>query len=67
MTPSINKRKCPAQKELCQVIPACPTEAITYQEDDAEPLGGRIWIDETRCNDCGVCVEACCGHAIEFN
>lgn len=67
MTPVINKRICPAQKAVCQAIPACPNEAISYQEDDAEPLGGRILIDETKCNDCGACVQACCGQAIEIH
>ena len=65
MTATIIKRKCPAQKELCQAIPACPNVAISYQEDDAEPLGGKILIDAAQCNDCGACVDACCGQAIE--
>ena len=67
MTPTINKRRCPAEKDLCQVISICPTEAISYQIDEAEPLGGKIRIDETRCNDCSACVDACCGQAIALN
>lgn len=66
MKPMINKRRCPAQKEMCKAILACPTEALTYVADDNEPLGGKIVIDEILCNECGICVEECCGHAIEM-
>jgi ferredoxin len=66
MTAVIIKRKCPAQNDLCQAIPACPTGAITYLADENEPLGGKIKIDPERCNDCGTCVTACCGQAIEL-
>ncbi len=65
MTPTINKRKCPAQNEICKAIPACPTGAITYVEDEQAPLGGKIVIDAALCNDCGACIEACCGQAID--
>ncbi len=65
MTPTINKRKCPAQNELCQAIPACPSGAISYVSDENEPLGGKIVIDDALCNDCGLCIEACCGQAME--
>jgi ferredoxin len=62
----LNKRKCPAQEKICTAISACPINAITYQADDSEPLGGKIVIDDGRCNDCGACVAACCGQAIEL-
>lgn len=65
MAPTINKRKCPAQDDLCTVIPACPSGAISYVVDQKERLGGKIVIDAAACNDCGICVEECCGHAIE--
>ncbi len=65
MTPTINQRRCPAQNEICKAIPACPTGAITYVEDAQEPLGGKIVIDAALCNDCGACIEACCGQAID--
>ncbi len=65
MTPTINKRKCPAQNEICKAIPVCPTGAIIYVEDEQEPLGGKIVIDAALCNDCGACIEACCGQAID--
>ena len=54
MLPVINKRKCPAQKDVCKVITACPTHSISYIEDANEPLGGKIIIDEASCNLCGV-------------
>ena len=66
MNPIINKRKCPAQTELCKAIPTCSVGAISYFEDENEPLGGMIVIDEALCNECGSCVEACCGQAIEL-
>jgi len=66
MKPVINKRKCPAQNELCKAIPACPSGAISYIADENEPLGGKIVIDETLCTECEICVEECCGHAIEM-
>ncbi len=66
MKPIINKRKCPAQKELCKAIPACPDNALHYVADENEPLGGKIVINEAVCNACGLCVEACCGNAIEM-
>ncbi len=66
MKPIINKRKCPAQNELCKAVPACPAGAISYVKDEKEPLGGKIVIDETLCNECGICVEECCGSAIDM-
>ncbi len=45
MTIIVNKRKCPAQADICTVIKACPNEAIRYVEDEQEPLGGRIEIE----------------------
>jgi ferredoxin len=66
MTAMINKRKCPAQQDLCQAIPACPNGAILYQADENEPLGGKILVDAEKCNNCGACVKACCGNAIEI-
>jgi Pyruvate/2-oxoacid:ferredoxin oxidoreductase delta subunit len=65
MAPFINKRKCPAQNNICKVIPACPTGAISYVADEKERLGGKIVIDSALCDDCGICIQECCGHAIE--
>ena len=66
MKPVINKRKCPAQKEICKAIQVCPTDALTYVADENEPLGGKIVVDEVLCSECGLCVTECCGHAIEM-
>lgn len=63
----VNQRKCPAQEQVCKAIPACPNGAVHYEADENAPLGGRIVIDEQRCKECGVCVQACCGQAIEFS
>lgn len=59
----IDSRKCPAQREVCTVISACPTGAVRYVEDDRAPLGGRIVIVEDLCNQCQQCVSVCCGQA----
>ena len=66
MKPVINKRKCPAQKEICKAIQACPTKALIYIVDENEPLGGKIVVNEALCSECGLCVEECCGLAIEM-
>jgi len=63
----IDKKKCPAQQVLCKAIPACPAQAIVYVVDENEPLGGRIEIKPALCNECGACIEACCGKAIFMN
>ena len=64
MTPTIDKRKCPAQGTICTVIPACPTGAVQYEVDPQERLGGRIVIVDELCTECGLCVSVCCGQAI---
>jgi len=66
MKPVIDMRKCPAQENLCTVIPACPTGAVLYVPDQQAPLGGRIVIDDTLCDECGLCVSQCCGQAVEM-
>jgi ferredoxin len=64
MKPYLDKKKCPAQKDLCLAIRACPKGAVLYVEDEQDPLGGKIVFDETLCDGCGDCVTACCGQAI---
>jgi ferredoxin len=51
---------------MCKAIPACPNGAISYVEDEEEPLGGRIVFDQSKCKGCGKCAEECCGKAIEM-
>jgi NAD-dependent dihydropyrimidine dehydrogenase PreA subunit len=66
MKPSLIKRKCPAIKEMCKAIEACPCGVIVYVEDETEPLGGRIVFDHEKCDGCGLCATACCGNAVEM-
>lgn len=66
MQPVINKRRCPAQDQICKAIPVCPRGAIRYVADATERLGGKIVIDESLCDGCAACVTACCGSAIEM-
>jgi Pyruvate/2-oxoacid:ferredoxin oxidoreductase delta subunit len=67
LRPVINKRRCSAMPDICLAIPACPSGAIGYVEDQEEPLGGRMVIDYARCDGCGACVTACCGEAIDMH
>jgi ferredoxin len=62
----IHKRKCPAQRDICKAIAACPRGAISYVEEAQEPLGGKIFFDYDKCDVCGQCVTECCGAAIEM-
>lgn len=62
----LDARKCPAQQMMCKPLQVCAAGAITYVADEDLPLGGRIAIDEARCDGCGECAPACCGHCIEM-
>lgn len=64
--PFIIKERCAAQPDICPPIKTCPLHAISYLEDDDEPLGGYILIDLTKCDGCGICVTNCCGQCIEM-
>jgi len=61
----IDKRKCASEKSLCKPLTECPEKAITWIEDDDEPLGSRMEINEEKCTGCGICVPLCCGDAME--
>ncbi|HNX13602.1 MAG TPA: 4Fe-4S binding protein [Oscillospiraceae bacterium] len=61
----IDKRKCSSDLRMCKPMKECPTGAISWIEDDDEPLGSRMEIDEGKCTGCGLCVELCCGNCIE--
>jgi NAD-dependent dihydropyrimidine dehydrogenase PreA subunit len=65
MKPVLDERKCPALDYICKAIPACPVQAISYLQDDDLPLDGKIIFVYGSRNNCGECVEACCGSAIE--
>lgn len=64
MKPLIDKEKCAAQPGICPSMKICDRKAIKFQEDENEPLGGRMEIDYSQCNGCGACIAACCGKAI---
>lgn len=38
MKPVINAKKCYVDPRVCTAIPACPQRAISYVEDDEEPM-----------------------------
>ena len=65
MKPVLDERKCPAL-ETCPAIPACPEGAIRHVTDKNAKLGGRIEFELSICTDCGDCVTACCGKAIDL-
>jgi len=62
----IDKRKCSSDKRICKPLGECPEKAITWIEDDDEPLGSRMEIDMDKCIGCGICVPLCCGDCIEI-
>lgn len=62
----VGKKKCAAQPSICQPLQKCPAKAIAFIEDEDEPLGGRMEIDEEKCTGCGECVPLCCGNCIEL-
>jgi Pyruvate/2-oxoacid:ferredoxin oxidoreductase delta subunit len=66
MKPYIIKERCSAQPGICPPIKECPMKAVYYVEDEDEPIGGRIEIDPSKCDGCGICVDVCCGHCIEM-
>ena len=62
----IDKRKCASDKRICKPLRECPTGAITWMEDEDEPLGSRMEIDSKICKGGGICVPLCCGNCIEM-
>ena len=52
LVPEIDLDKCRACK-VCQVVKACPMGDAQIRED------GKITIDESLCNHCGRCTDAC--------
>ena len=65
MRPFILKEKCSAQPGICPPLKECPQKAVFYVEDENEAIGGRIEIDDSKCDGCGICVDICCGNSIE--
>ncbi len=62
----IDKRKCASDNRICKPFKECPQGAITWVEDEDEPLGSRMEVDADKCDGCGKCVELCCGDCIEI-
>ena len=62
----IDKRKCSSDNRICKPLKECPEKAISWIEDDEEPLGSRMEIDEDKCTGYGICVPLCCGDCIEI-
>ena len=52
MKPYLIKQKCPAQSMICTTIKNCKTGAISYIEDEDEPLGGKIIFNYDLCEGC---------------
>ena len=55
----------------CQIVPTvCPKEALSHVpavlEDGRILQRASVDVDETKCTNCGICVEACPTHAIEL-
>ena len=65
MKACIDKRKCSSDIRICKPLTECPTQAILWVEDEEEPLGSRMEINEEKCTGCGICVPLCCGDCIE--
>jgi len=49
----IDKRKCSSDNRICKPLTECPAKAISWIEDDDEPLGSRMEIDGEKCTGCG--------------
>jgi ferredoxin len=51
---------------VCTAIKNCSTGALSYVDDENEPLGGLIVINYDLCEECGTCSKVCCGSAIDL-
>lgn len=67
MKPVLSRERCVAQAEICPSMKVCAPGALSYMEDEAEPLGGRMEIDYALCTECGLCIDACCGKAFNID
>lgn len=47
----IDKRKCSSDNRICKLLTECPEKAISWVEDEDEPLGSRMEIDEKNAMD----------------
>jgi Fe-S-cluster-containing hydrogenase component 2 len=56
----INSKICDDAEE-CDGSAACPTGALFWNKDDK-----KLEIDDSKCNNCGLCVKACLVGAIKL-
>ena len=66
MKAAIDKTRCAAENRICRPLKECPVSAVFWTEDEDEPLGCRMEIDQAKCTGCGICVPICCGNCIEL-
>ena len=66
MKARIDNRKCYSDNRLCKPITQCPEKAISWIEDENEPLGSRVEINAEKCTGCCICVPLCCGDCIDL-
>lgn len=62
----IDMEKCPSLEEYCEPMRKCPLGTIHREQDDSTAMGWRTYVDSTKCDGCGLCVDLCCGGAIEI-
>lgn len=47
----IDKARCMSDNRICKPLLECPQSAISWVEDDDEPLGSRMEIDHKNVSD----------------
>jgi NAD-dependent dihydropyrimidine dehydrogenase PreA subunit len=62
----IVKERCASDSRICKPLKECPQKAISWIEDDDEPLGSRMEVDNNKCIGCGTCIPLCCCNCIEL-
>lgn len=61
----IDKKKCASDNRICKPLKDCPKNAISWVQDNDEPIGSRMEVDHGKCDGCGICITLCCGQCIE--
>ena len=55
-----------SDSRVCKPLKECPAGAISWIEDEDEPLGSRWEIDPEKCVGYGICVPLCSDNCIEL-